>query len=99
MHWDWRWHQLDGVVVLLRAFENFGVENRNPAKNCNDNSLRAIAENKLIPRCPPVRERGKQVWFGRRGQHNQYQILFNASNTAQCKSLALPFERWEPGEG
>ena len=37
------------------------MENGNPDQDRNDHRLHAIAENKLIPRRSPLRERGKQA--------------------------------------
>jgi hypothetical protein len=54
---DRRWDQFDGVVVLRGTFENLGVKDRNPDKNCDHHDLHAIAEKELRPRRLPLRER------------------------------------------
>ena len=69
------WNELDGVIIALWGFENFGMKDAYPDENCDYNSLRSIAEDELRPRRPPPRKGCEQGWFAHRGSHNS--VLLN----------------------
>ena len=60
---DGRWHQFNGVIVVLGSLNYFGMQNRNHHEDPDDHSLHSIAENKLRPRRVPGRERREQDWL------------------------------------
>ena len=58
---DRRRNECDRVIVTLGAIKNLRVKDGDPNKNRDNNDLGAIAQEKVSPRHPPGRERGKQV--------------------------------------